>query len=250
MVDRVLNNPRFLRLFPTHHTTEQKRGQLVLFSRLVKQGIIFPSMTLENETTTGRKIGYARVSTDSQELSLQLDALKNHGIADELIFTDKASGAKTDRSGLERCLTELKSGDVLVVWRLDRLGRSTRHLVTLIEELQERNVGFRSLSDGAIDTTTPSGELIFGIFAALAQFERRLIQERTKAGLLAARARGKMGGRPKMSIDDPRVRMAKALHRDPTMSIADICRSLKVSKATLYRYLKVGKESNEVSLLR
>ena len=134
----------------------------------------------------GRTIGYARVSTTEQELRLQVDALKAQGCPDELIFVDKASGAKADRPGLSKCLETLPAGDLLLVWRLDRLGRSMAHLVTLVEELQERGIGFRSICDGAIDTTT-SGELVFNVFSALAQFERRLIQERTRAGLAAAR---------------------------------------------------------------
>ena len=142
-----------------------------------------------------RLVGYARVSTGGQALDLQLDALQKCGVAKELIFTDKASGAIRERPGLDACFHVLHRGDVLLVWRLDRLGRSVRHLVTLIDQLQEMGVGSRSVCDGAIDTTTPSGELIFHVFSALAQFERRLIQERTKAGIAAARARGRKGGR-------------------------------------------------------
>ena len=128
-------------------------------------------------------VGYARVSTDDQDISLQLDALKQAGCTDELIFIDKTSGARTDRPGLEACLKALKPGDTLLVWRLDRLGRSMTHLVLLIEDLLAKNIAFRSICDGVIDTTTASGELIFNIFSSLAQFERRLIQERTKAGV-------------------------------------------------------------------
>jgi DNA invertase Pin-like site-specific DNA recombinase len=140
-----------------------------------------------------RLVGYARVSTHDQDLALQLDALRKHGVGRGLIFTDKASGATHERPGLDACFSELRAGDILFVWRLDRLGRSVRHLVTLIDQLRDRGVGFRSICDGAIDTTTPSGELIFLVFSALAQFERRLIQERTRAGLAAARARSKGG---------------------------------------------------------
>ena len=143
-----------------------------------------------SSSSVGRLVGYARVSTDDQDLSLQIDALTKHGIPKSLIFSDKLSGAKSDRPGLAKCLDALQSGDVLVVWRLDRLGRSMRHLITIVEDLRARGIGFRSLNEGAIDTTSASGELIFNIFSALAQFERRLIQERTKAGLAAARARG------------------------------------------------------------
>ena len=125
---------------------------------------------------------------------MQVDALQAQGCPDELIFVDTASGAKADRPGLSKCLETLQAGDVLLVWRLDRLGRSMVHLVTLVEALQERGIGFRSICDGAIDTTTASGELVFNVFSALAQFERRLIQERTRAGLAAARARGRLAG--------------------------------------------------------
>jgi DNA invertase Pin-like site-specific DNA recombinase len=139
----------------------------------------------------GRMVGYARVSTSEQDVSLQWEALRRAGCQEPQIFCDTASGAYAARPGLEACLRALAPGDLLVVWRLDRLGRSMAHLVTLIEGLLQRQVGFRSLSDGAIDTTTASGELVFHIFSALAQFERRLIQERTRAGLAVA-----VGGAP------------------------------------------------------
>src|SRR4029434_7418008 len=142
----------------------------------------------------GRLRGYARVSTAEQDLRLQLAALRSAGCSDTHIFCDTASGTRTARPGLEACLRALEPGDTLVVWRLDRLGRSLTHLVSVMEEIRGRHVGCRALCDGAIDTTSASGELIFHIFSALAQFERRLIQERTRAGLAAARARGKKGG--------------------------------------------------------
>jgi predicted site-specific integrase-resolvase len=141
----------------------------------------------------GRLIGYARVSTAEQDFELQRAALRSAGCSDPHIFCDTASGTRTARPGLEACVHTLEPGDTLVVWRLDRLGRSMTHLVTLIQALLQRQVSFRSLSDGAIDTTTASGELVFHIFSALAQCERRLIQERTQAGLAVARARGKKG---------------------------------------------------------
>jgi len=184
-----------------------------------------------------RLVGYARVSTGGQDLNLQLDAFQKLGVAKDLIFTDKASGAIRERPGLDACLRVLQYGDVLLVWRLDRLGRSVRHLVTLIEQLQEMGVGFRSVCDGAIDTTTPSGELIFHVFSALAQFERRLIQERTKAGIAAARARGRKGGRPPMQPNEPKVVLAKKLYQDKSINLDDICATLKMSKSTLYRYV-------------
>jgi len=184
-----------------------------------------------------RLIGYARISTNGQELKLQLDALEKAGCPKKLIFVDKVSGAKAARPGLDACLRELKQGDTLIAWRLDRLGRSVRHLIDLIEQLRQRKVGFKSLCDGAIDTTTASGELIFHIFTALAQFERKLIQERTRAGLEAARARGRKGGRKPIAPDDPRIHTAKKMHADKTMPIADICKTLRISRPTLYRYL-------------
>ena len=190
-----------------------------------------------SSTESGRLLGYARVSTDDQDLSLQIDALEKHGIPKSLIFTDKLSGAKDDRPGLAKCLDSLQGGDVLVVWRLDRLGRSMRHLITLVEDLRSCGVGFRSLNEGAIDTTSASGELIFNIFSALAQFERRLIQERTKAGLAAARARGRCGGRPPLESEQAKVRAVKKLSGDRSITIDDICKTLGISRSTYYRYL-------------
>ncbi|MBK9316849.1 MAG: recombinase family protein [Acidobacteria bacterium] len=155
----------------------------------------------------------------------------------EYIFTDKASGARSQRPGLEACLEKLQDGDVLLVWRLDRLGRSMPHLVTLVAELRERGVGFRSISDGVIDTTTASGELVFNIFSALAQFERRLIQELTRAGLQAARARGRKGGRKPLDPSEPRIQMARRMYQDRSMAIKDFCETLKISRSTLYRWV-------------
>ena len=183
----------------------------------------------------GRLIGYARVSTSDQDLQLQLDALNGAGCVD--IFRDKASGVRASRPGLDKCIEALKPGDTLVVWRLDRLGRSMPHLVSLVEELLGKDIGFRSLQDGAIDTTTASGELMFNIFSSLAQFERSLIQERTHAGLAAARARGRLGGRKPIRADDPRVVTAKRLHKDRSLSIDHICSTLGISRPTFYRYL-------------
>ena len=182
-------------------------------------------------------VGYARVSTQEQELQLQLDALLKEGCDKNLIFMDKISGAKAERPGLDKCLAELKTGDTLLVWRLDRLGRSMPHLVSLIEDLRLKGIGFRSICDGAINTTTASGELIFNIFSSLAQFERRLIQERTRAGLEAARSRGRQGGRKKIENTNPKVLMAKNMHKDHGMRIDDICNTLKISRASFYRYI-------------
>ena len=195
----------------------------------------------------GRLVGYARVSTDDQDLSLQVDELDKHCISKSLIFTDKISGAKCERPGLGKCLGSLQSGDSLVVWRLDRLGRSMRHLITIIEGLRDRGIGIRSLSEGVIDTTSASGELIFNIFSALAQFERRLIQERTKAGLAAARARGRRGGRRPLDPKAPRVVLAQKLFRDKSISVADICATLKISRTTLYKYVSLGRTKDNRS---
>ncbi|MEI6395842.1 MAG: recombinase family protein [Verrucomicrobiota bacterium] len=190
-----------------------------------------------NEKSKPRMVGYARVSTNGQELKLQLDDLLKAGVAKKDIFTDKASGSKSSRPGLDACLQQLKPGDTLLVWRLDRLGRSLRHLIDLVEDLRQRGVGFKSVCDGAIDTTTASGDLIFNIFSSLAQFERRLIQERTKAGLTVARARGRNGGRPSIPLDHPSVVAAKKMHADKTMPVGDICKMLRISRPTLYRYV-------------
>jgi DNA invertase Pin-like site-specific DNA recombinase len=182
-------------------------------------------------------IGYARVSSQEQELNLQLDALQKVGCSKNNIYVDKISGAKAQRPGLEKCLSALEAGDTLIVWRLDRLGRSMTHLVSLIEDLKQKGIGFRSICDGAIDTTTASGELIFNIFSSLAQFERRLIQERTRAGLEAARARGRLGGRKPIENNNPKVLMAKKMHQNHDMDINDICKTLRISRASFYRYL-------------
>jgi DNA invertase Pin-like site-specific DNA recombinase len=144
-----------------------------------------------------------------------------------------------DPTGLEACLVALQPEDTLVVWRLDRLGRSMPHLVTLVEASLSKKIGFRSLCDGAIDTTTASGELMFNLVSALAQFERRLIQERTRAGLAAARARGRKGGRNPVSPHDPRVKTAKRMHKNREISIKQICETLKISRPTFYRYLAI-----------
>jgi DNA invertase Pin-like site-specific DNA recombinase len=194
-------------------------------------------MTKKSE---GRLVGYARVSTNKQELELQLDALLKANVPKKLIFVDKVSGAKSARPGLDECLNQLQEGDTLIVWRLDRLGRSVRHLIDLVENLRQRKVGFKSICDGAIDTTTASGELIFHIFTALAQFERKLIQERTRAGLESARARGRLGGRKPISPRNPRVLTARALYADKKMPVMDICKTLQISRPSLYRWLALA----------
>jgi len=157
----------------------------------------------------------------------------------EKIFTDKVSGAKKQRLGLDQMIGELRKGDVVVVWKLDRLGRSLNHLVELVEQLVEMGVGLQSLND-PIDTTTAQGKLIFNIFASLAEFERNIISERTKAGLEAARARGRLGGRPKglSKKAQTKAAAAEALYQERSLSIKEICQDLQLSKATLYKYLR------------
>ena len=179
-------------------------------------------------------VGYARVSRFEQHLELQQDALTAAGC--ERIFVEKASGAREDRPELEQTLQFARAGDTLVVWKLDRLGRSLKHLIAMVEELQRRGIGFKSLTE-QLDTTSPGGTLIFHLFGALAEFERNLIRERTRAGLAAARARGRNGGRPKL-LDARKAEMARRLHADKANSIDDICRTLRISRSTLYRYLK------------
>ena len=180
-------------------------------------------------------IGYARVSTTDQNPELQLDALRDAGCA--RVFTDYASGTKTSRPELDRALDQLRAGDTLVVWKLDRLGRSLPHLVETIQGLADRDVGFRSIQD-PVDTTTPGGRLVFHIFAALAEFERDLIRERTQAGLAAARARGRVGGR-KPALKPEQVTMARdLLAADPSRTVASVATTLGVGKSTLYRALQ------------
>jgi DNA invertase Pin-like site-specific DNA recombinase len=185
-------------------------------------------------------IGYARVSKDdgSQTLDLQLDALKEAGVVDKHIYFDKSSGKKDDRPGLESCLKALRPGDVLIVWKLDRLGRNLKHLVNTVHDIVESGIGFKVLTgQGAdIDTTTAAGKLVFGIFAALAEFERELISERTKAGLAAARARGRKGGR-KFHLSKYQVRLAQASMKSKETSVSELSEELGVTRQTLYRYV-------------
>jgi DNA invertase Pin-like site-specific DNA recombinase len=179
-------------------------------------------------------IGYARVSTQDQTLNLQKDALEKLGCIK--IFTDTASGAKAERKGLEEALEYVREGDTLVVWRLDRLGRSLKHLIETITKLNNRKIGFKSIQEN-IDTTTSGGKLVFHIFGALAEFERDIIKERTNAGLQAARARGRKGGRPKV-LTGKKAAMAQELYNNKHNSIDEICKTLNISRATLYRYIK------------
>jgi DNA invertase Pin-like site-specific DNA recombinase len=179
-------------------------------------------------------IGYARVSTSDQDLRSQEDVLKSAGCED--IYTDVVSGVKTARPGLHSAVSHLRKGDTLVVWRLDRLGRSLAHLIQTIKELSEKGIGFKSLQEN-IDTTTSGGQLIFHIFGALAQFERELIRERTNAGLKAARIRGRMGGRP-VQLNKQEIRKLKKHYDKGDLSVMEICKLFNITKPTLYRYLK------------
>src|ERR1700694_4762895 len=191
-------------------------------------------------------IGYARVSTNEQNLDLQRDALRKAGVSAKNLYTDKITGTKEERPGLAEALSHLREGDTLVVWRLDRLGRSLKHLIETVTTLNGRNIGFKSITEN-IDTTTSGGKLIFHVFGALAEFERDLIRERTQAGLLAARARGRFGGRPKAaSLNTPKkVAMAQALYNDKSNSIADICKALHISRATLYRNIQIEHDAHK-----
>lgn len=182
-------------------------------------------------------IGYMRVSTDGdrQSTDLQRDALISAGIDERHIFEDKASGAKDDRAGLTQALEYVKSGDTLVVWKLDRLGRSLPHLIEIINQLKSKGVGFKSLTEG-MDTSVPSGELLFHVFGALAQFERSLIQERVNAGLAAAKKRGRIGGRPRAIPQEKMNVIMEALNNG--MSKSAICRTFEVKRSTLIDSLK------------
>jgi DNA invertase Pin-like site-specific DNA recombinase len=179
------------------------------------------------------KIGYARCSTDDQNFNLQNDALNSAGC--EKIYTDQLSGGTTERPGLTTVFEMLRQGDTLVIWRLDRLGRSLKHLIQLVDQLDKMGVGLKSLQE-CIDTTTSGGRLIFHVFGALAEFERQLIRERTQAGVNAARARGRQGGRPRL-LEPNKKELAIRLHREKKHSIAEICKMMGISKSTLYNYL-------------
>jgi len=182
-------------------------------------------------------LGYARISTKDQNLDLQLDALNKAGC--EQIFKDTISGTKAVRPALDKMMELARNGDIIVVWKLDRLGRSLKHLVELISNFIDKGIGFESLNDN-IDTTTSQGRLIFNIFASLAEFERDLISERTKAGLQAARSRGRTGGRPKGLSESAKLKaiVCETLYKEGKISISQICRQLSLSKNTFYSYLK------------
>jgi DNA invertase Pin-like site-specific DNA recombinase len=184
--------------------------------------------------------GYMRVSKadGSQVLDLQRDALIGGGVSSDHLYEDHASGKRDDRPGLDACLKSLRKGDTLVAWKLDRIGRDLRHLVNLVHDLTKRGVGLRVLAGegAAIDTTTPNGRLMFGFFAALAEFERELIVESTKAGLASARARGRNGGRP-FKMTTAKLRLAQAAMGQPGTRIGALCIELGVSRQTLYRHI-------------
>ncbi len=193
-------------------------------------------------------IGYARVSKsdDSQVLDLQIDALLQAGVNQGNIYTDKISGTKDERPGLESCLKALREEDILVVWKLDRLGRNLKHLINTIDDLNKRNIGFKVLSGQGVnvDTTTSAGKMMFSIFGAFAEFERDLIRERTMAGLQAARARGKKGGR-KFQLTKAQVRLAQVAMQNRDTSVAKLCKELGITRPTLYRYVGPNGELRE-----
>lgn len=180
-------------------------------------------------------IGYARVSTADQTIDLQKDALAAAGC--EKIYSDTASGSKTDRQGLADAMQQLRKGDVLVVWRLDRLGRTLKQLIELVNDLNSKGVGFKSLQEN-MDSTTSGGKFIFHVFGALAEFERTIIQERTNAGLSAARSRGRLGGRPKKLNATDTNRLYK-LYDSKEYQVSEICEMLAIPRSTFYKYLKL-----------
>jgi len=184
-------------------------------------------------------IGYARVSTNEQHLDLQRDALLKAGVSANNLYTDTITGTREERPGLAQALSHLREGDTLVVWRLDRLGRSLKHLIETVTALKQQGIAFKSITEN-IDTSTATGQLVFHIFGALAEFERNLITERTMAGLEAARTRGRKGGRPRLNSAAGKVATAKKLYRDRTLTIPEICKTLHISKATLYRWVNTG----------
>lgn len=180
-------------------------------------------------------IGYARVSTAEQSLEPQVQALQSAGVEPGRIYTDTVSGARTQRPGLDEALGYARTGDTLIVWKLDRLGRSLPHLIEVMKDLEQRGIGFKSLTEG-FDTTTAGGKLVFNLFGAIAEFERALIRERTLAGLNAARARGREGGR-RAALTPAKKRMLQQMAKDRSLSPKDICREFGISESTYYRYV-------------
>lgn len=192
-------------------------------------------------------LGYARVSTDDQETHLQIDALKAAGV--ERIYEEKASGAKTDRPELMKLLDNARKGDVVIVWKMDRLGRSLLHLIETVNLLNGRGVQLRSLTENLIDTTSPSGKLVFGIFGLMAEFERDMLRQRTNAGLVAARKRGRVGGRPK-GIDAAALKKARVMLASGDYTKAEVAAELQVSRHTLWRELGRASEAGASSPIR
>lgn len=191
----------------------------------------------ETEAGSGMLVGYARVSTQDQRPALQLDALKKAGCGK--VFTEQASGAQRERPRLQAALEYMRPGDTLIVWKLDRLARSMKQLIETVEGLEKRHIGFRSLTE-AIDTTTAGGTLVFHVFASLAQFERSIIRERTRAGLAAARGRGRIGGRPP-ALSQQDLQQARALLKDREITVDQVAKRLGVGASTLYRHLPGGR---------
>lgn len=186
------------------------------------------------------KIGYVRISKQEQNEALQIDALKAAGC--EKWFIDKITGSKAERKGLSEALAYVRPGDIFMVWKLDRAGRSLPHLIELLKDLQKRDIEFVSITE-QIDTTTPGGKLIFHLMGALAEFERDLIRERTNAGLAAAKARGRVEGRPRKLKTDGKIALVKRMFDEQSHSILEICSALGISRATLYRYVKEAKST-------
>jgi DNA invertase Pin-like site-specific DNA recombinase len=229
-VQHVQKRPFLRQLAAARHEPLGRRSELVCEINVAQLALSQGSATLSG---MGHLLGYARVSTTDQQPHLQVDALQRAGC--HRVFTETASGARSDRPTLAQVLDQLRPGDTLVVWKLDRLGRSLRHLVDTVTGLAERGIGFRSLQE-AIDTTTPGGKLVFHVFAALAEFERDLVRERTSAGLAAARARGRRGGRPSV-MTAHKVRVAQEMYRSGQYTVAAIATTLGVSRASVYRHL-------------
>jgi DNA invertase Pin-like site-specific DNA recombinase len=220
------------------HTASRGKRRPPVAKKVARARLMPP---VPGETTTKPMlIGYARVSTVDQNLALQLDALTEAGCGK--IFIEQMSGAVADRPALHDALEFARSGDTLIVWKLDRLARSMKQLIETIENLRVRGIGFRSLTE-ALDTTTAQGRLVFHVFGALAEFERSLIRERTQAGLAAARRAGRTGGRPPKLTDDD-IEAAKALLAHPDIGVTQIAHRLGVSPATLYRYIPAARTAN------
>jgi len=190
----------------------------------------------------GKIVGYARMSVLEHELQPQVAALRAAGVEERLLFKDDTTSKGTEWEGLDACLTALEAGDTLIVWKIDRVGKSVSHLVDLLQSLHGRGIFFRSLCDATIDTTGDGREIVTEVFACLARFSRRLLQERAQVGIRKGRARGRQGGRRPIASSDPRVRTAKAMSLDGNITVNEICSTLRISRATYYRYLGLEDE--------